>query len=97
MAATRLGVLDACRGRDHELVQAKSSGNLVKSITAFKSLPRSLDADVEDSECLQWIALLVQEVVSRVEHDFTIMVGILAIVRFNMDVSDKSMQKAGWT
>ena len=62
-------VFDACRGHDSEPVEAKNSGNLVKSITAFKSLPRALDADIEDPACLQWISLLVREVVSRVQTD----------------------------
>jgi hypothetical protein len=62
-------VFNACRGHDSEAVEAKNSGNLVKSIAAFKSLPRSLDADLEDPACLQWVSLLVQEVVSRAESD----------------------------
>lgn len=62
-------IFDACRGHDDEPVEAKNSGNLVKSITAFKSLPRALNVDLEDPACLQWVALLVQEVMSRVEAD----------------------------
>lgn len=62
-------IFRACRGHDKEPVEAKNTGNVVKSITAFKSLPRALDADVEDPSFVQWLALLVQEVVARVETD----------------------------
>ena len=68
-ASTAKWVFEACRGYDSEPVEAKNTGNVVKSITAFKSLPRSLDADVEDPAFLQWLALLVKEVASRVQTD----------------------------
>ena len=67
--STAKWVFEACRGYDSEPVEAKNTGNVVKSITAFKSLPRSLDADVEDPAFLQWLALLVNEVASRVQTD----------------------------
>ncbi|CAB9511592.1 DNA polymerase eta [Seminavis robusta] len=61
-------IFRACRGQDNEQVQTES---VVKSITAFKSLPRSVTdtADVQDNVLLGWIELLVKEVVSRVETD----------------------------
>lgn len=62
-------ILQASRGEDNEAVEAKNSGNVVKSITAFKSLPRSLDADIEDASLVKWLYLLVTEVVNRVEAD----------------------------
>ena len=56
-------VFDACRGIDKELVKSTSSA-LAKSITAFKSFPRSNLAGLE-----KWILLLVADLVARVELD----------------------------
>jgi len=62
-------IFRACRGCDDEPVEAKNTHNVVKSITAFKSLPRSGFEDVQDSGFIQWLLLLVQEVVTRVHTD----------------------------
>jgi len=67
--ATAKFVWDSFRGHDTEPVEAKNKSNVIKSITAFKSLPRSMDADVQDAEFLQWMGLLVKEVVMCAETD----------------------------
>lgn len=60
-------VFDASRGIDSEPVK-ETIGALVKSITAFKSFPRTV---LHSAEMSKWILLLSSDVISRVEQDST--------------------------
>jgi DNA polymerase eta len=67
---TALWVYQVCRGMDAEKVAPKTETALTKSITAFKSLPFSATGhSLNNASTLQWIQLLAQEVVTRVEQD----------------------------
>lgn len=61
-------VYDLAHGIDREAVVAKNSSAVTKSITAFKSLPPKIGGhSLED--CRDWIRLLADEVVGRIERD----------------------------
>jgi DNA polymerase eta len=67
---TALWVYQIARGLDSEGVAPKTETALTKSITAFKSLPFSAAGhSLNNASTLQWIQLLAQEVVTRVEQD----------------------------
>jgi DNA polymerase eta len=66
-AATARWVYCAAKGIDDDLVVANESA-LIKSITAFKSLPFHNGGHTVD-QILPWIELLAKEVVARVEQD----------------------------
>jgi DNA polymerase eta len=67
---TALWVYQVARGLDAEKVAPKTDTALTKSITAFKSLPFSTTGhSINNASTLQWIQLLAQEVVTRVEQD----------------------------
>jgi DNA polymerase eta len=67
---TALWVYQIARGLDAEQVAPKTETALTKSITAFKSLPFSATGhSLTNASTLQWIQLLAQEVVTRVEQD----------------------------
>jgi DNA polymerase eta len=69
-AGCALWVYQVSRGMDSEKVAPKTDVALTKSITAFKSLPFSATGhSLNNASTLQWIQLLAQEVVTRVEQD----------------------------
>lgn len=59
-------VFDLARGIDRETVASKTESNATKSITAFKNLTQH---PLGRSELGPWVALLSQEIVSRVVRD----------------------------
>jgi DNA polymerase eta len=69
-ASTALWVYQVARGIDSEKVAPKTEVALLKSITAFKSLPFLASGhSLTNAATLQWIQLLAHEVVTRVEQD----------------------------